>query len=787
MAAALRTLPVFAAALAMAPVALGQLTLAPPFVSGAVLQRDVPIPVAGRAAAGSVVTVTFSGSPVSDTTGTDGRWRVDLPARGAGGPYAMTVTDGTQAASLTSIYVGDVFLLAGQSNIEWTLSLADGGPAAAAASNDPLLRQFKVPKGLANAPSEDLPAGAWWTGATPSNAGAFSAVGFYFGRALRQVRPDVPVGLLNVTYGGSRVEAWMTDAMLGFDEAVRLANGEPERQPTVLYNRMIHPLVGVPVKAFVWYQGESNADNLTDASGYGGLFRTMIAGWRGLWGHGDVPFVWVQLPNYGTPQTAAQGAPPTYDAWPVLRAGQSSALALPNTAEVVTIETGNAGSNGQVDIHPTNKLPVGERVALALRRLAYGEAVVASGPRFRSAMRRPDGAVAVRFDEVGGGLRNADGTLNGFTVAGASGAFVWAAARIEGDAVVVSSPSVPEPARVRYAWQYNPGGASTPSAADLTNAEGLPAAPFSAEVAPAFGVTQFTASAPTIARGGSSTLTWTTAGASAVTLDGAQVATSGSLVVTPTATTTYTLRATSADDPARADTARVTIVVGATTRYEAEAAALTGGGDAYGHVPQRTSPASSGGAYLDLREAWTVTFPAYTAPAAGDYVVGVRYLLNYESPKTQNLVVNGVALPVEFTAPDATTWRTRTLTVPMQAGPNTLVLAGSWNYMSIDYLEVVVPTAAGAEPGPGGTTLDVPAPNPVRGAAALGYRVPSAGPVRLDVFDALGRHVATLVDGVVAAGAHAATFDARGLGGGVYVVRLQVAGAVVTRPVVVAP
>ena len=1025
------------AALAVAALpAAAQLQPFPTFASGAVLQRDAPIPVWGRAAAGAEVSVTFLGATATATADAAGRWRVELPARPAGGPFAMTIASGAQTRTLGDVYVGDVWLASGQSNMEWTLAQADGGPAEASAADDPQLRQFKVPKGLADDPSDTLPTGAAWSAATSAAATrAFSAVGYYVGRELREAL-GVPIGILNVSYGGSRIETWMSEAMLGYDEQdVVLANGEPERQPTVAWNKMMAPLLGLPVRGVLWYQGESNADTEADAAAYGDLFQTMITGWRDALGDADLPFVWVQLPNFGPPQTVAQGAPPTYHAWPILRAQQSRALALPHTGEAVTIETGRPTSTGSVDIHPANKEPVGVRMALVVRDVAYGADVVSSGPRYASNERLDGGRVAVSYTGLGGGLATADGTLDGFTLAGADGVFVWADAEVDGDRVIVSAPSVPEPAAVRYAYQYNPGTAGTPGAADLTNAEGLPAAPFDAAVDPGFSIAQFAAARATIEAGQSTVLSWRVFDAVTVTLDGVAVALEGSQSVSPAETTTYRLEATGASGevlsaeatvevldpsvidraagrPATASTveaccgdpreaayavdddlatrwssawsdgqdgrpedpnydgtpddewlavdlggvydvdrviltweaafgtvyelqtsfdgvhwttvhreeagdggvddvalgepaparhlrmrgveratiagqqygyslfdlavygevsavvpptasvrprtgtvvgtgtettlvaevtgsvqsatflvdgeplgtdaaapfeiawtpgeggrAEVAVVVtdeagitvqsaatrvyvddGAVVRYEAEDASFEGGGDGFGHRPLRSSPAASGGAYLDLREQWRIDLPPVTVDAAGTGLVTIGYQMTYDSPKTQDLVVNGVATPVVFTGPDNATWMQLGVEVPLQAGENAIALVGAWNYMSVDFLGVLgaLPTAGeGRGERTGSVEFELPRPNPFRDTTTLRYTLAEPGPVRLDVFDLAGRRVATLADAPRAAGTHAVALDGAGLADGVYVVRLTAGEAVRSRRVVV--
>jgi sialate O-acetylesterase len=232
---------------------------------------------------------------------------------------------------------------------------------------------------------------------------------------------------------------------------------------TVLYNKMIHPLLPFPVAGFLWYQGESNAGG-DDAFAYRTLFATMIRQWRADWKRGDLPFLWVQLANFMAPIEA-----PGDSDWAMLRESQSAALALPRTGQAVAIDIGDAA-----DIHPRNKQEVGRRLALAARRVAYGEELVFSGPTYRSHEIK-DGRLVIAFDHIGGGLAargRSDGTLAEFAIAGADGRFVRAEAKVEGDRVVVWHEKVPEPVAVRYAWADNPEGAN------LVNAEGLPASPF---------------------------------------------------------------------------------------------------------------------------------------------------------------------------------------------------------------------------------------------------------------------------------------------------------------------
>jgi sialate O-acetylesterase len=237
--------------------------------------------------------------------------------------------------------------------------------------------------------------------------------------------------------------------------------------PAVTYNRMVQPLLPMPIKGVIWYQGESNANNAAEAGAYRTQFATLIRSWRHDLNGGkgaDFPFLWVQLPNYGPPDSE----PPAVSPWALQRESMEAALALPNTGQAITIDVGEAG-----DIHPKNKQDVGRRLGLVGRRVAYREPVVSSGPTYRS--HTIDGSrVTLTFDHVNGGLVTSapSGEVGGFAVAGADRKFVWARARIEGDHVVVSSDRVRQPVAVRYAW------ANDPPEPNLYSKAGLPAAPF---------------------------------------------------------------------------------------------------------------------------------------------------------------------------------------------------------------------------------------------------------------------------------------------------------------------
>ena len=227
--------------------------------------------------------------------------------------------------------------------------------------------------------------------------------------------------------------------------------------PAGLFEGMIAPLVNYRMRGAIWYQGESNTFR---AYQYRTLLPAMIASWRAGWGEGDFPFLIVQLPNQGHSEEFADSW------WAELREAQLMTVkTVPNTGLAVTIDVGDPNN-----LHPPKKQEVGERLALWALGTTYGKKVVYSGPLYES-MRVEGKEIRVQFQHAGMGLQAHGGALQGFSMAGADKKFHRAVARIDGNAVIVSSPEVETPVAVRYDWADSPEG-------NLYNNEGLPASPF---------------------------------------------------------------------------------------------------------------------------------------------------------------------------------------------------------------------------------------------------------------------------------------------------------------------
>jgi len=462
---------------------LAELRLPAIFSHNMVLQQGMAVPVWGWADDGDTVTVTFRNQKVS-TKVKDGKWMLKLRSLKAGGPDTLTVSTKTETVQFTNVMVGEVWICSGQSNMEWPLNRTENAEAAIAAAKNPNLRLFTVRKTKATAPTNDVV--GTWVECTPETAASFSAVGYYFGRDLQAAR-GVPVGLIHSSWGGSPAEVWMSEQALranprykteildGYAQAYReyeeaLAKwqqsdkstrqpGPPRWRPTELYNGMIAPLIPFAIKGVIWYQGESNAER---AEQYRSLFADLIRNWRRDWGQGDFTFLCVQLAPY-----KAIKDEPGESSWAELREAQLLATKiLPKVGMVVITDVGD-----EKDIHPRKKEPVGARLALAARGIAYGERIVYSGPVFKEMKVRGNKAI-LRFEHVGSGLEARDGNLKGFAICGPDRKFVWANAKIVSkDTVEVSSPEVQQPVAVRFGWADYP-------VVNLWNKEGLPATPF---------------------------------------------------------------------------------------------------------------------------------------------------------------------------------------------------------------------------------------------------------------------------------------------------------------------
>jgi sialate O-acetylesterase len=472
------------------------------FTDHMVLQRDLPVPVWGKAAPGEEVTVEFAGQKKSAKADANGRWMVKLdPLTANAEPQVLKAGNVT----IQDVLVGEVWLASGQSNMEWEMQMKPDSKADIQNTTHPNLRLIEVPKTVAMTPQDDVPAA--WARSSPESAATFSAVGYYFGLRLHE-ELKVPVGVIQSAWGGTRIEPWTS--MEGFDavpelkdfagatratlpgsDAYRAAQekhlaaveqwskavrdaldkkqavppmpAQPAAQPmnhgspTALYNAMIHPLVPFAFRGAIWYQGESNHN---EGFVYTDKKKALLASWRGVFQQPDLPFYFVQIApwQYGTEDI---------DILPQFWQAQRKCLEIPHTGMAVISDIGEVA-----DIHPAHKKEVARRLSLWALAKTYGHKEIdPSGPLYAS-HKIEGNAIRVKFDHAASGLASRDGKpLTHFEIAGRDGIFQPAEAKIDGDSVLISSAKVPEPRRARFAW-------SKLAIPNLMDKDGLPATAF---------------------------------------------------------------------------------------------------------------------------------------------------------------------------------------------------------------------------------------------------------------------------------------------------------------------
>jgi len=471
-----------------------------------VLQRGRPIVLWGWARPGSKVEIRceWSEQLQEATVSADGEWRIGIAAQPSGkGPYTIKLASEGKQIELNDVIFGEVWLCAGQSNMHMTTNGSTDAKTELANADYPDIRLFKVPDRIAQEALSDVK--GKWVVCSSKSASNFSAVGFFFCREIQQ-RLNVPVGMIQSTFGGSPAEAWISTQALAAEpllkpilttwerwiadypatpearEAITKQNEEklkaegkpipPWRpqpkaadhfhRPGCIFNAMIQPLTSYPIRGVIWYQGEANAPR---ARQYRDIFPCLIQDWRTHWKNAELPFLFVQLPGFDVDWLEG-------DIWAELREAQLMTWRnTPGTGMIVSIDKGDRSN-----IHPPDKKPIGIRLANAALALVYGKDIEFSGPIYRS-YKREDNCIRLEFEHTGGGLTCRGKQLLGFTMAGTDQVFRPASARIDGNTVIVECPGIAAPEAVRYGWANSPD-------CNLFNKTGLPASPFRTDAWP---------------------------------------------------------------------------------------------------------------------------------------------------------------------------------------------------------------------------------------------------------------------------------------------------------------
>lgn len=442
---------------------------------GMVLQRNTRVKLWGTTDRNATVTVqtSWNGEKYRCKPHADGIWQVAVATPEAGGPYSIRISDG-DFLELKDVLVGEVWICSGQSNMEmpvagWEHQRVEGAlETISDAASTPLLRMFTVARNNADSPQEDC-SGAWKT-STPEHVAWFSAAAYHFGKTLSRYMPEVPVGLIATDWGGTPIEAWLSTRTLEAIPGINLERSKAKRWMEVtagqLFNGMIYPLRHYAARGFIWYQGEANLDNSDD---YVALTCAMVEEWRTLWGKADMPYYLVQIAPYSYDEPDSRKLPL------LIEQQYRIPSVLPFSGVAPTTDVGHRDC-----IHPPYKKEVGERLAyLALSR-DYGVSGLPATPLYKS-MQIEEGTVRLHFDGVAGSgncfrVFGPSERLvpGGFEIAGEDRVWHPAQARIEWGSsdIVVSSPDVPAPVAVRYAFRNWPEGAN------VVTDYGIPLPPF---------------------------------------------------------------------------------------------------------------------------------------------------------------------------------------------------------------------------------------------------------------------------------------------------------------------
>lgn len=458
--------------------AMADITLPKLFSDHMVLQRNSTVPVWGTASPNEKLKVKFGDAEYRVAANVSGKWSTLIKTAAAGGPFELTISseDSDLKVGFTNVMVGDVWICAGQSNMEWKVSQAlNPETEIEKAKNFPNVRLFSIETSASPTPLDDFGVVKPWAICGPDSVKDFSAVGYFFGREVSRKLEDVPIGLIDSTWGGTRCEAWASRESLEEVESLAplLKHWDEQKEmvtsnnhPANIYNAMIAPMTRFPIRGFIWYQGEANVGR---GHQYATLFPTMIRDWRKQFGSQSLPFYFVQLAPYKYEGLGKNALRELWDAQ------LKTARNVPNTGMVVTTDVGNLE-----DIHPRNKQVVGQRLALMALKDEY-EAEIANAPiegescspMFES-ISKNGAQVRVTFQNTGKALRlkGQDSAVKGFSMCGEDGVFHPAVATIVDDVVVeLICAKVPEPKGVRFGWDDG-------FEMNLVNDAGLPASPF---------------------------------------------------------------------------------------------------------------------------------------------------------------------------------------------------------------------------------------------------------------------------------------------------------------------
>lgn len=400
-----------------------------------------------------------------------GKWKTELQTPIAGGPFSIQLTQGKEIVLVKNILIGEVWLCSGQSNMEMPLKGFQGQPVkngneTIVRSTNATIRFITIPRATVLEPLDDFQ--GKWESAAPKTTSNFSATAWYFGSLLQEVL-QVPVGLIQVSYGGSSMEAWMNKEMLKDFTTATIPTTkaelvkDPNRIPTTLFNGMLSPVIGYGIKGCIWYQGESNYERPAE---YTALMKKMVSSWRALWKQGDFPFYYAQIAPFNYAQFHPKDNVEQYNSAYLREAQLKASKEIPNSGMAVLMDVGEDNN-----IHPVDKEKGGNRLAYLALAKTYGiEGFEFESPKYKS-MEIKEGTVTISFDDAPNGLTSFGKEVTGFEVAGEDKLFYPAKTVVRRKSIVVTSDKVAKPVAVRYLFKDF-------VIAELFSAGGLPVSSF---------------------------------------------------------------------------------------------------------------------------------------------------------------------------------------------------------------------------------------------------------------------------------------------------------------------
>lgn len=486
-----------------------QIQLPDLFSDHLVLQRNLLIPIWGTADGGTEISVHLNKTKISTTANYLGHWKVTMPPMLAGGPHTLTIQSNTETIQLKDIYIGEVWLCAGQSNMEWSLKNSAKGVTEIPKANHPNIRLFHLKKkhDTYKTPytSEELiefTKGNFfhptqWKLCTPETAAEFSGVGYFFGKQLQDSLDNIAIGLIQASIGGSPAQSWISPtALASHPQLVSLVEMKGNKTwldsdiihpwlaqrakenwanwdknpisslpghpfaPSYLYQSAITSIAPYPIRGAIWYQGESNA---THPESYPIMMEQLLKSWRSLWQQGDFPFYFVQLPKIGNRSL-----------WPEFRQAQEKGLAISNTGMVITIDEGHP-----TDVHPREKEVIGQRLANLALAKTYGKKLIAESPRlFGYHWEKETHKITIQLAPIYKALKVKGGGvpkgiyLQGYLENGSIETVIAPEKIIlEKNEIILTYRADFLPTTIKYAWAPAPEH-------NLVNGVGLPVAPF---------------------------------------------------------------------------------------------------------------------------------------------------------------------------------------------------------------------------------------------------------------------------------------------------------------------